>query len=71
MSFDDLCLDPEPNLKKLFDFVGDDGQGFDMNSLKGLIRAPSSIGRYKEYDYRSKFSGEQLQAVESLGFSLD
>lgn len=70
LSYDDLCLSPEPTLTKLFNFVNQPLTSEHLQHLSSLISPPKSIGRFRKHDYQSLFKPEQLEAVKSLGFDI-
>jgi hypothetical protein len=71
LSFDDLCLDPDTNLRILMDFIGRPVEDNEIDELKKSIRIPSSLNRYRNFDCSDLFNEEQLSSVKKYGFSAD
>jgi hypothetical protein len=70
MSFDDLCLNPKPNLAKLLAFAGHDPDSVDIDALAALVKVPRSLGRHRNHDCKSLFRQDQIEAVRRLGFAV-
>lgn len=62
LDYDELCNHPEPNLKRLFDFLE-----IDYVDVTSMIRPSSGVGRYKEHSIRD-FDKEDVEYVKSLGY---
>jgi hypothetical protein len=68
LNFDDFCSNPELEIPKLLDFLGAPSDDTMIEKFSSLIKAPASIGRYKEFG-TDIFDQDDLCFVESLGFS--
>ena len=68
VNFDNLCLNPEIEIKRIINFLGI-SENVNMDRLVSLPRVPESMGRYKKHDL-SIFSKEQIKAVEEFGFKI-
>ena len=55
---------PQP---KNFGF-GPDGVN-QLAELAALVRQPDSVGRYRQFDWRSEFTEEQLARLARLGYT--
>jgi hypothetical protein len=69
LRFDDLCREPERELRRLFDLAGLDVDACILTRLAGGVEAPDSVGRWRRHG-APRFSAEQLGAVESFGFDV-
>ncbi len=69
LNFDKLCESPEEHLPHLLDFIGADTSDAKYEELNGLVNTPASTGRRK-WIKRHDFDRQDLELVESLGFSL-
>jgi len=69
LNFDKFCLHPDKEVPKLLQFLEVSTDKLDLNKLKSLINAPSSIGRYKQYGLEL-FDKEDVNYVQALGFSI-
>ena len=66
MNFEDLCLSPIKEIKNLNKFLGTKNGFFKNRRLKKLIKAPSTIGRYKNHNL-NQFDSNDLEYVRKLG----
>jgi hypothetical protein len=69
MRYEELCLEPERELRRLFALAGLDVDETALALIAGGVGSPDSVGRWREHG-REHFSAEQLAAVESLGFDV-
>lgn len=67
LNYDNFCTHPETEIPKLLDFLDVSRKDATIKKFRSLIKAPSSIGRYKEFG-TNIFDQEDLRFVESLGF---
>lgn len=70
LNFDALCLAPERHLATLGDFLGLPAGDAAEPSLRSLVRAPSSIGRFKPHGIGT-FDAADIAFVKSRGFDVD
>lgn len=63
LDFDALCLQKEETLNRLLTFMGESLEN--IEELKCLISAPSSIGRHKKEDL-SVFDKEDMKFIEKI-----
>jgi hypothetical protein len=70
VDFDQLCLAPEAELKKLLAFLAIDVDDRAYRAALALPKKPGSMGRYRQYDL-DQFDASDLAALARLGFSLD
>ena len=70
LRFDDLCRTPRPEVEKLIDFLGVDGDRVDMERLVGSPKVPATMGRYREKDL-GVFDRAEIEAVRRLGFVVE
>lgn len=63
LDFDKLCLDPESQLSKIATFMNKDKEA--LLKHRELIKAPSSIGRYKKYSL-SHFDPDDLEKIQEI-----
>ena len=68
LRFDDLCADPETELRRLLDFAGL-LPGTDLTEIAANVRTPPSSGRWREHRERP-FTDEQVEAVRRFGFKV-
>jgi hypothetical protein len=70
INFDAFCAHPEDPMRELLDFLQVDVARREMRRLLQLPRVPTSTGRYRQ-EGLGPFTVDQLEAVRSLGFSVD
>jgi len=63
VDFDKLCLDPSSQLTKIATFMQKDKD--ELLSYRKLIKAPPSIGRYKQHPL-SNFDPDDLKKIEKI-----
>ncbi|MCD6258006.1 MAG: sulfotransferase [Helicobacteraceae bacterium] len=63
LDFDKLCLDPESQLSKIATFMNKDKEV--LLKHRELIKAPSSIGRHKQYSLND-FDPDDLEKIEEI-----
>ncbi|MEQ8763924.1 MAG: sulfotransferase [Planctomycetota bacterium] len=68
LDFDRLCRQPELELASLTSFLGK--SDVPASDLTHFIRPPSSMGRYRQHDWRS-FDPALIDAVREQGFEVD
>ncbi len=68
LRFDDLCAEPEAELRRLLEFTGVE-PGDDLPAIAAKVQTPSSTGRWRDHDDRP-FSEEQVEAVRRFGFAV-
>ncbi len=66
--YEDLCGDPATEIRRLFAFLAMEPSESQIESMAKLVEPPTSIGRYREFDWRRDFSDEQLGRLEALGY---
>jgi hypothetical protein len=69
MRYDDLCREPERELRRLFDLAGLDVDAGILARLAAAVETPDSAGRWRPQG-TERFSAAQLAAVESFGFEV-
>ena len=69
MRFEDVCRQPEHELRRLFDLAGVVADADTVTRLAGGVETPGSVGRWRARG-AERFSAEQLAAVESFGFEV-
>ncbi|MGH2978516.1 MAG: sulfotransferase family protein [Solirubrobacterales bacterium] len=69
MRYDDLCREPERELRRLFDRAGLDVDAAALTRVAAGVESPDSVGRWRARG-SDRFSAEQLAAVESFGFDV-
>lgn len=70
LNFDRLCVDPLAELPALVSFVGLNWNPLLEQRLLRLIQPPPTLGRYRNLGLE-RFSIDDLNYVESLGFNID
>jgi hypothetical protein len=70
MRYEDLCREPERELRRLFDLAGVDAEAAALAGIAAAVHAPDSVGRWREHG-TEPFSAEQLEAVRSFGFEVE
>jgi hypothetical protein len=69
MRYEELCREPERELRRLVDLAGLDVDAAALARLCAGVSRPDSVGRWRARG-AERFSAEQLAAVESLGFDV-
>jgi hypothetical protein len=69
MRYEDLCREPERELRRLFDLAGLHVDAAALTRISAAVDPPGSVGRWRAQG-AERFSAEQLAAVESLGFDV-
>ena len=69
MRHDELCREPERELRRLFDLAGLEVDAGTLTRIASGVRTPDSAGRWRRHG-TERFSAEQLAAVESFGFDV-
>ena len=69
LRYEDLCREPERELRGLVSLAGLEVDGAVLSRLAGGVEAPGSVGRWRARG-SGHFSAGQLAAVESLGFDV-
>jgi hypothetical protein len=70
LRYEDLCREPEQQLRRLLDLAGLDVGQEVVARLAAAVEAPESVGRWRTLGVEP-FSAEQLAAVRALGFEVD
>lgn len=70
VNFDNLCVSPESEVKRILSFLQIETSGAEFSSLCMLPKKPKSCGRYKQKDL-SIFNPEDIMTVLKLGFTAD
>jgi hypothetical protein len=68
VNFDQLCLSPESEIKKIVSFLNIEPHADDLEALIRIPQIPKSLGRYRAHDI-SQFDPADLNELENLGFS--
>ena len=68
LNYDNFCTNPETEIPKFLNFLNIPIKDSNLKKIQLLIRAPSSIGRYKEFG-TTMFDQADLDFVKKLGFS--
>ena len=68
LRFDDLCADPEGELRRLLEFTGVE-PGHDLPAIASKVANPASSGRWRDHPDHP-FTEEQFEAVRRLGFAV-
>jgi hypothetical protein len=67
LNYDQLCLHPAAGIGKLLAFLEVPASDFQIRRLSGLVKAPYSIGRFKEYGLHI-FDPADVDFAKQLGF---
>lgn len=67
INYDDFCTHPDKSLKRLFHFLKVNPIKPKVRNITSLIRAPSSIGRFRQYG-KEMFDPEDIMFVKKMGF---
>ncbi len=68
LRFEDLCADPEGELRRLLDFAGL-APGADLAEIAAKVQTPASAGRWRDHADRP-FTEAQVEAVRRFGFEV-
>ncbi|MBL8777976.1 MAG: sulfotransferase [Acidimicrobiales bacterium] len=68
LRFDDLCAEPEAELRRLLDFAGV-APGADLAEIAAKVQTPASAGRWRDHADHP-FTDDQLEAVRRFGFDV-
>ena len=68
LRFDDLCAEPEAELRRLLEFTGVE-PGDDLPAIAAKVVTPTSSGRWRDHPHHP-FGEEQLEAVRRFGFTV-
>ena len=66
--FEDLCLNPEREIRDLASFLGVPVDEATVVKLSSDIHVPESQGRYLHRDWRGDFTADQLARLDKLGY---
>lgn len=66
--FEDLCANPETEIQRILELLGLATGSTQVAEMASLIKAPESLGRYRDFDWQQEFSPEQLARLEKLGY---
>lgn len=70
LNYDQLCTDPQRELKKLDRFLGFDTPAHTLAELAKNVAPPASMGRYQQEDL-SQFCHADVEFVSQVGFPVD
>lgn len=68
LRFEDLCADPEGELRRLLNFAGL-APGADLAEIAAKVQTPASAGRWRDHADRP-FTEAQVEAVRRFGFEV-
>ncbi|PJB55099.1 MAG: hypothetical protein CO098_18060 [Bacteroidetes bacterium CG_4_9_14_3_um_filter_41_19] len=68
INFDEFCLNPEPEIRKIINFIGIEVGENQLEKAIGIPSIPDSKDRYKEHDL-TIYREDDLQFLHSLGYS--
>lgn len=68
LRFDDVCAEPERELRRLLEFTGVP-PGSDLSAIAAKVQTPSSSGRWRTHRDRP-FTDDQIDAVRRFGFHV-
>ncbi|WP_168733874.1 sulfotransferase family protein [Metabacillus sediminilitoris] len=69
INFNDLCMNPEKEIRSLISFLELDQSKYNIDQLAKLIHPPHSLGRHKKRDLSSFTEGE-FDLIRKLGFTI-
>jgi hypothetical protein len=69
LRFEDLCREPERELRRVLELAGLEVSHDALGRLAAGVHVPDSAGRWRARE-RAPFSAAQLDAVEALGFEV-
>lgn len=67
LDYDSFCLEPKKGISCLLNFLEISPRSDIVENIQKLIKIPTSIGRFKQYDLHD-LDPQDIQYVESLGF---
>lgn len=70
LNFDEFCLKPQENIRRLVRFLNLEIPESDLNALVDLVKRPESLGRFRKYR-TDIFSKGDIDFVRQLGFNTD
>ena len=70
VNYDDLCLNPKPQIQRMCGFGGSDCSRQEIETLVRIPRIGASLGRFRTQDL-SIFDPHQIDTVRSLGFRTE
>jgi hypothetical protein len=70
LNFDEFCLNPAKEIRRLLDFIGMEADAVIMDRLTALVAPPATIGRFKSHSL-DLFDKEDIDYVASLGFDTE
>jgi Sulfotransferase family len=68
--FEELCQSPAREIQRILAALQLQVSESALEELAATIAPPSSLGRYRQFDWKRDFSSDQLQRLEALGFSV-
>lgn len=71
LRFDDLCGNPEAELRRLVRFLQVDPPGQVIQAMAARVRSPASMGRYRGSCAAALFDSADISYVRALGFRVD
>ncbi|MDR6999840.1 sulfotransferase [Neobacillus niacini] len=69
INFNDLCSNPEKEIKKMIEFLELEPAKINLAPLVQLIQPPGTLERYKNQDL-SIFSEDDFELIRKLGFEI-
>jgi len=70
LNYDDLCKSPKQTISHLVEFITDDTSPSAefVSELIELVKPPSPVNRYLNYDYGNIFDSQSIDRVREFGF---
>lgn len=69
LNFDDYCLNPGKELKRLLGFLGVGNTMVNRDKIQDLVKKPTTIGRYKQFGIDT-FDPKDIKFVSDMGFDI-
>ncbi|MEM1111245.1 MAG: sulfotransferase [Pseudomonadota bacterium] len=66
--FEDLCEEPRQEIARILGFLAIPAGESELDRLAGLVKSPSSVGRYRQKPWQDDFSSAQLERLAALGY---
>lgn len=67
--FEELCAKPAEVLRDVMAFLSLEIGEQQLADIVALVKTPGSMGRYRQFDWRSDFTAQQLARLEQLGYT--
>ncbi len=66
--FEQLCESPRAEVRRILEFLGAPAPQDQVDKLSALVKAPASLGRYRDFDWQNEFTPRQLERLQALGY---